>query len=66
MALIQVTNGYFSIHNEIDTNAYLFTLISWWSGGILEGVQGFDGRRILSSWTQRFMKCRRRRGISVF
>lgn len=28
MALIQVTNGYFSIHNEIDTSAYLFTLMS--------------------------------------
>jgi hypothetical protein len=47
MTLIQVTNGYFSIHSEIDTSAYFFTLISWWGGGILEGVQSFDGRRII-------------------
>jgi hypothetical protein len=47
MTLIQVTNGDFSIHSEIDTSAYLFILISWWAGGILEGVQDPDGRRSL-------------------
>jgi hypothetical protein len=39
MTLIQVANGDFSIHSEIDTSAYLFILISWWAGDILEGVQ---------------------------
>jgi hypothetical protein len=47
MTLIQVTNGDFSIHSEIDTSVYLFILISWWASGILEGAQDFDGRRIL-------------------
>lgn len=47
MTLIQVTNGDFSIHSEIDTSAYLFILISRRAGGILEGVQDFDGRRSL-------------------
>src|SRR5277367_5059772 len=47
MTLIQVTNGDFSIHIEIDTSAYLSILISWWAGGILEGVQDFDGCRSL-------------------
>jgi hypothetical protein len=51
MTLIQVTNGDFSIHVEIDASAYLLILISGWAGGILESIRILMVVEAFSSWT---------------